>query len=244
MSKRRLLIDAGNTRLKWAVIESGHWVADGDCDYLDWSGLQAALSGVRQCWVASVAGPVRDAALSAVLAPRGVATRWLLAEARHADLVNAYAVPQQLGVDRWMALVAARARTQEAALVVSAGTALTVDALDGEGVFLGGLIVPGLNLMRQALRAGTAAVDPPRGQVVPFPRNTADAVESGLITALCASVREQHARLAEHGARQPRCFLTGGDAEVLLPHLGLPAEIVPRLVLEGIARVANGEEAE
>lgn len=235
----RLLIDAGNTRLKWAVADASGWRAQGACDYADWSDLEAVLADVRTCVIASVAGAERTQYLSDVLARAGVAAVWLQAAAVFGDLRNGYDDPGQLGVDRWMGLIAARARTREPVLVVSAGTALTADALAADGTFLGGVIVPGLALMRQALRDGTAGVDPAAGSRQVFPRTTADAVHSGMVGALCGCVRQQYDYLAAHAAQAPRCFMTGGDAAVLAPHLELPVEIVPALVLEGIERVAR-----
>ncbi|MFP5404432.1 MAG: type III pantothenate kinase [Gammaproteobacteria bacterium] len=244
MSAKQLLIDAGNTRLKWALREAGDWVAQGHGDYSDWSGLRQILPEAARCHVASVASASRTGELEALLRQAGVPTVWLRAEARFGDVVNGYADPHQLGVDRWMGLIAARARTRDAVLVASAGTALTVDALAADGRFLGGVIVPGLQLMRQALRAGTAGVEPAGGRVMPFPITTADAVESGLVAALSGTILQQHARLAEATGQAPRCLLTGGDAGVLAPWLEGTFEIVPALVLEGIARVANEEKSE
>lgn len=244
MSAKQLLVDAGNTRIKWAVSEAGNWVSQGHGDYVDWTGLRQILSGVTRCHVASVASAARTAELASVLAEAGVAVIWLRAEARYGDVLNGYAEPHQLGVDRWMGLIAARARARDAVLVASAGTALTVDALAADGRFLGGVIVPGLQLMRQALHSGTAGVEPAGGRVLPFPVSTADAVESGLVAALAGTIRQQHARLAEATGQVPHCILTGGDAGVLAPWLGMAVEIVPALVLEGVACVANEEKNE
>lgn len=235
----QLLVDAGNTRMKWGVVDAAGWRIQGICDYVDWSALQAALVDVYTCVIASVAGAEREQQLSAVLEQGGVAATWLQAEAAFGDVRNGYDDPDKLGVDRWMALIAARARTAEPVLVVSAGTALTADALAGDGQFLGGTIVPGLALMHRALRTGTAGVDAFAGSVQKFPRTTADAVHSGMVGALCGCVRQQYDYLAAHACQAPRCFVTGGDAAVLAPHLGVPFEIVPALVLEGVARVAR-----
>jgi type III pantothenate kinase len=238
--KRRLLIDAGNSTLKWAVIEAGLWCAQGRSDYADWADLKAELTAGTDCYIASVTDPAREQRLAALLVEAGIAPTWLKAEADFADLKNTYLNPQQLGVDRWMGLIAARQRTREPVLVVSVGTAMTVDALNADGVFLGGVIVPGATLMRQALRQGTAQIADAVGEWQAFPRNTADAVESGIVAALCGAIERQHARLAKAAGVTPRCLLTGGDAEMLLPHLNRPAERVPALVLEGMDCVARG----
>jgi type III pantothenate kinase len=231
---RRLLIDAGNTRLKWVVVEGGRWQMRGHCDYTDWSGLTEQMTAGTRCHIASVTSSAHEQQLAALLASAGLPASWLTAEAGFADLKNTYLNPQQLGVDRWMGLIAARRRIRDAVLVVSAGTAMTVDALSGDGEFLGGVIVPGAGLMRQALRQGTARVDVAAGHWQAFPRCTADGVESGIVAALCGAVQQQHARLAEASGRMPRCLLTGGDAGLVLPHLNISAEQVPELVLEGL----------
>lgn len=239
----RLLVDAGNTRLKWVQVGVQGWQAQGWIDYSDWSAFVAALTGVDRCFVACVASAAQRQRLAEVLAEAGVDVTWLRSEAAYGDLVNGYAVPEQLGVDRWMALIAARARTSEPVLVVSAGTALTVDAISAAGRFLGGIIVPGVQLMREALRRGTAGVAPAEGHVEAFPRGTPDAAHSGIVAALCGAVRRQFEALAAHAGQAPRCIVTGGDAAVIAPHLNWPVEIVPALVLEGIERVANQEGA-
>ncbi|MEW5967951.1 MAG: type III pantothenate kinase [Pseudomonadota bacterium] len=244
MSTARVLIDAGNTRLKWVRVEGGRWAAQGSGDYRDWTALERALDGAPDCFVASVAGAAQVQVLAGRLAAAGARATWLTAAAAFGDVKNGYEVPQQLGVDRWMGLIAARARSREAVLVVSAGTALTADALAADGRFLGGVIVPGLALMRQALQTGTAGVAPLDGNVEAFPRATPDAVASGLVAALCGAVRQQYDYLAAQAGVAPRCLLSGGDAERIRPHLGLPAEIVPTLVLEGIERVAAEENTE
>lgn len=242
MSSVRLLIDAGNTRLKWARVEDGEWCAEGSGDYRDWTALARALDGVSACHIACVASDAHAQALAAVLAAAGVHATWHEAAAAFGEVRNAYDTPRQLGVDRWMALIAARARCRGAVLVVSAGTALTADALAADGRFLGGVIVPGLALMRHALHTGTAGVAPQAGTVTAFPRSTADAVESGIVAALCGVIRQQYDLLATQAGMAPRCLLSGGDATRLQPHLGLEAEIAPMLVLEGIARVAAEED--
>lgn len=238
MSRRRILIDCGNTRLKWVAIEDGQWRAQGSCDYTDCSALAAQLSADCDCYVASVASGMHEETLAALLADAGVTAIWLSAAPEFDDVKNTYLNPAQLGVDRWMALIAARQRTRGPVLVVSAGTAMTVDALSAEGVFLGGLIVPGLTLMRQALARETARIAETNGQWRAFPQTTADAVQSGIVAALCGAIQQQHTRLAAAAATPPRCLLTGGDAETLLPQLP-QAEHVPALVLEGIGRVAR-----
>ncbi|KVW99520.1 type III pantothenate kinase [Thiobacillus denitrificans] len=239
MNRRRLLIDAGNTCLKWAVVEDKQWRAQGRSDYADWAALTVQLTAGTPCFIASVASTAQEQRLAALLGAAGISAHWLAAEADLAGVKNSYLNPLQLGVDRWMGLIAARGRTREPVLVVSVGTAMTVDALSADGVFLGGVIVPGIRLMRQALQQGTALIAETMGHWQAFPRSTADAVESGIVAALCGAIQQQHARLVEASGSAPQCLLTGGDASMVLPHLALPAEQVPALVLEGVDCVAR-----
>jgi len=114
-----------------------------------------------------------------------------------------------------------------------------VDALAADGTFMGGLIVPGVALMQQALQHGTARVTEVRGHWQAFPLSTQDAVESGIVAALCGAVQLQHARVAAMMGEMPHCLLTGGDAEKLLPHLSMNVAQAPSLVLEGMDCVAR-----
>lgn len=240
MTGRRILLDAGNSRLKWAVVEDGIWQATGRSDYGGWSALTAELKADTDCFIASVAGTEQNQQLGELVKAAGLTPSWLRAEASFGDVKNTYLQPDQLGVDRWMGLIAARQHTDDAVLVVSVGTAMTVDALSAEGVFLGGVIAPGLHLMRQALMRGTAQIQAGVGDRQAFPNNTADAVQSGIVAALCGAIAQQHAHLTELAGVAPRCLLTGGDAEKILPYLRMPVEHVPALVLKGIDRVARG----
>jgi type III pantothenate kinase len=234
-----LLIDAGNTRLKWVLVEDGLWRSPVNAAYDDLSALSRALAARTACTIASVARPEHANEIKALLAMQDIEPRWLTSEARFLDVRNTYANPTLLGVDRWMELIAARQRTHAATLVVSMGTAMTVDALSADGVFLGGLIIPGQAMMRHSLEQGTAHVVATDGSWQAFPQTTADAVQSGIIAAMCGAIHMQYARLATQCGCVPHCLLTGGDAAVLMPHLDLPAEHVPFLVLEGIDRVVK-----
>lgn len=243
MNAQHVIVDAGNTRLKWAVVADGVWQSHGSDDYADLSMLSRMLSVGSECTIASVASTAHESQLKTLLDQLDIEPRWLTAAAQFQDVKNTYAIPKQLGVDRWMGLIAARRRTREPVLVVSLGTAMTVDALSADGVFLGGLIIPGRGLMQQSLRHGTAQVAAVEGEWQAFPHTTADAVQSGIIAAMSGAIHMQYVRFAEVCGCMPQCLVTGGDAAMLLPHLNLPAEHVPFLVLEGIDRVVKEDLA-
>jgi type III pantothenate kinase len=153
---------------------------------------------------------------------------------------NGYREHSTLGADRWAALIAARHLVAGAALAVMAGTAPTIDALTQDGQFLGGLILPGFDLMAESLARGTAGLPRTPGGFALFPQSTADAIASGAIQALCGAVERMQRALAARGA-EPQILLSGGAAETLYAHLGRPARIVPNLVLEGLRVIAESE---
>lgn len=252
MTQRLLLLDAGNSRLKWAVCERlpslsrpvqlpPRWLGRGAVDYDDLARMPAlwreggALAGCYGVNVASASSTTRVMQALATLALEPV---WLHARGTAGGVKNRYCPPESLGADRWMALLAARQRTQDAVVVVSAGSALTADALDTYGQFLGGMIVPGVQLMRNSLAHSTAQVGHRHGEHVDFPRTTADAVETGLMTALAGAVERMRLRLQGVSGKLPACVLTGGDADALGVFLDPVVSVVPELVLEGVYNMA------
>ena len=252
MSTRLLLLDAGNTRLKWAVLdvaqiearptavglsESDAWLGQGAASYdklapliTHWQqwGKLSACYGVR------VGNDSLISNVQQVLTSLDLEVHWLSPSERAGGVHNGYMAPESLGADRWAALLAARQRTREPALVISAGTALTVDALDASGHFLGGLILPGLYSMRHALGHNTAQVGMEYGKVQTFPTTTADAVESGLISACTGAIVDMQARLEKKTGTAPRIFLTGGDGASLRFCVPDSVNMVHGLVLEGV----------
>jgi type III pantothenate kinase len=247
MMRRVLLIDAGNTRIKWAVVEAMRWLDRGaaatdDVPALlaDWSRWQPLAA----CYGVNVAGPTVAQAVERGLAAIALSPLWVQASACACGVSNAYLPPQSLGADRWAALIGARQHSSEDCLVVSAGTALTVDALTRHGQFIGGMIVPGLRLMRQALTNGTAEVGEQCGSVADFPLDTRDAVQTGIVSALAGAIEHMAARFARQTGAAPCCLLSGGDAEMLRPYLTLKTALTPGLVLEGLYCIAQENETQ
>jgi type III pantothenate kinase len=169
---------------------------------------------------------------------------WVVPAEREAGLVNGYDHPSRLGADRWVALIGARARLLAAgpprpALVVMIGTAATVDALDAEGRFLGGLILPGFGLMLRALEMGTAGLKVPTGEVVDFPKNTSDALMSGGANAIAGAIERQHRKLLKLTGQPPALFMTGGAAVKLAPITDLAFETVDSLIFDGLLEIQS-----
>jgi type III pantothenate kinase len=232
-----LCLDAGNTRLKYGLGDGRRWRLQGALDYPDLEHLAAQLpqkpSRIVACNVAGEAIRLRIAALAGSL---DVPLTWLTSSAAACGVSNGYEQPQQLGADRWAALIGARALHSGPAVVVMAGTATTIDALDGKGRFRGGLILPGLALMRSALARNTADLPHAAGHYRLQPTNTDDAIVSGALHATLGAIERIHATIDETADQAALCLLSGGAAAELAPHLKLPHRLVDNLVLEGLAR--------
>jgi type III pantothenate kinase len=229
-----LLIDAGNSRIKWALAGTAGWQQQGVLELADAALLQrqfAALPLPDKILVANVAGAAVAQQVRTACADWGRPVEFIAAQPEQCGVRNGYEQPAQLGSDRWAALVAAWQHTHAACLVVHCGTATTVDALSADGEFRGGLILPGLALMRQSLAAAASGLAAADGVWCEFPRNTADAMASGAIAATCGAIRAQHELLGVPGAC---CLLGGGAADSIVPHLGLPLERMDNLVLRGL----------
>ena len=236
-----LAIDAGNSFVKWGYHDGRTWYARGRAALADFCADPRHYLEIEPARgiVANVAGDRLQAMLESAL-PR-VALQWVQAEREACGVTNQYEPAERLGADRWAALLGARAMTHEPCVVVSAGTALTVDLLAQDGRFLGGAIAPGLQLMREALADGTAAIQPSVGSVTPLPINTADAVHTGVMYALLGVIEKMAQGLEEKSAWPVACILTGGAAHQIAPHLNRPVQLVDNLVLEGLLLLVQKE---
>jgi type III pantothenate kinase len=247
-----LAIDIGNTRLKWALFAAPH---PGAATLRHGAVFLETIEELaEQHWREL---PVPHSMLGSTVAGEAVRWRveeqlelwdiephWVVPTASGAGLVNGYDHPTRLGADRWVALAGARSRVLAAAaasglpprpaLVVMVGTAVTVDALDASGRFLGGLILPGFGLMLRALEMGTAGLKVPTGEIVDFPTNTGDALMSGGANAIAGAIERQARRLRERAGAAPMLLMTGGAATKLGPITDLPFEIVDGLIFEGL----------
>jgi type III pantothenate kinase len=235
-----LAIDAGNSRVKWGISEGGQWralgtVATDEVEELAGDAAWRGTSAPDRIAVANVAGPAVRTRVSGLVERWPVVPQFLRASAAACGVTNGYTEPGQLGVDRFAALVAARARHRGDCLVVMAGTATTIDRLDANGLFPGGMILPGARLMKRSLHRGTADLPQAQGEYSETPRSTADAIETGCREAQAGAVVRARARLP----RGARCLVTGGAAREIVALLDFPIEEVEHLVLEGIVLLAQ-----
>lgn len=254
-----LLIDAGNSFVKWAfagpAFDLAHparrWTKRGQAPLSDlavlardWGAMPAPASIIASC----VGGdPVRQA-IEHALKSDWPPIHWIWSEATdgvvtNGMVTNGYAQPAQLGTDRWAALLGARALLgAQAALVVMCGTATTIDLLTATGHFTGGVILPGLALMQTALHERTAALPRSSGQVVAHPDCTADAIASGCLHAQAGAIeRLWH---LHRGPHEPLvCLIAGGAAPSIGPYLAVPYQLCEDLVLLGLATIAHSRSA-
>jgi type III pantothenate kinase len=245
-----LAIDVGNTRLKWAQYSSpqpGAALLHHGAVFLEtidslaeteWKALPAPAS-MLGC---VVAGDGVKRRVEEQLELWDIEPRWVVPSAAACGVVNGYDHPNRLGVDRWVALIGARHHMlargpARPVLVVMVGTAVTVDALDAGGRFLGGLILPGFGLMLRALEMGTAGLKAPTGEAVEFPTNTSDALMSGGADAIAGAVDRMHRKLKARSGEEPALLMTGGAAVKLAPITELPFETVDTLIFEGLLQL-------
>lgn len=246
-----LAIDIGNTRLKWALYDAarpGATIQAQGAVFLEtiddlaeqaWRHLPAP-SAMLGCVVAGEAVRRR---VEEQLELWDLQPRWVVPGAQEAGVSNGYEHPMRLGADRWVALIGARSHVLAAgapkpALVVMIGTAVTVDALDREGHFRGGLILPGHGIMLRALEGGTAGLRVPTGEVVPFPTNTSDALTSGGTYAITGAIERMARHLAAvSDGEMPRLIMTGGAGWKVAPYLDMPHDLIESLIFDGLLHI-------
>lgn len=251
-----LLIDAGNTRVKWALVPNslrsaaalGRWSSSGSVEHAQLRQLSDAWSNrnIVRVLISNVAGPAMRAALEQTLlgafGMQPVPLEWFASVPALAGVHNAYRNPEQLGCDRFASVIGAHALFPAQPLIVATcGTATTVDAITAEGVFCGGMILPGLGLMAAALAKNTAQLPQVATSLdvsMPFADHTEAAIASGCIAAQAGAIeRAVAAHEKQHGAAQ--CVLSGGAAGLIAPHLSVPHAMVDNLVLIGMHVVAT-----
>ncbi len=234
-----LCIDSGNTRLKWGLHDGSGWRAQGALaqnEIARLAELAGQLPAPQKIVVANVAGGAVAEAMLSALSAWEIEPCFVRSEAQCCGVINGYAHPAQLGVDRWCALVGARQQTTAPVVVVGAGTATTIDTLDENGHFLGGFILPGFDLMRSSLAKNTANLPLADGDWQAYPRCTDDAIASGCIEAQAGAIERAFERIAGHP--EASCLLFGGGASRLANLLRCPHQRADHLVLEGLRILA------
>jgi len=247
-----LAIDIGNTRLKWAqyaLPQPGAALLAHGAVFLETIDKLAEtdwkhLAPPRSMLGCVVAGEGIKRRIEEQLELWDVDPRWVVPSLKGGGVTNGYDHPNRLGADRWVALIGAwqhvRAKgLHRPALVVMVGTAVTVDALDASGHFLGGLILPGFGVMQRALEMSTAGLKVPTGEIVDFPTNTSDALMSGGSGAMVGAVERMYRKLRERTGLEPLLLMSGGAAPRLSAITDLPFETLDGLVFDGLLTVQS-----
>ena len=247
---KALLFDVGNTRLKWGVAEDGEIHRTGSITHekIRESGLSALTTrlpkAVDTAIASNVAGPTFATRLTGVVGAHcGCDLHFAKTERAAFGITNSYKQPRRMGADRWVAMIGAWSEFQSACLIVDAGTAVTIDALDDEGDHLGGQILPGVLMMADALASKTSDIPATRPAaaesfegIAMFARNTRNAVGSGALSAVAGAVERAITTLRSN-AYDATVVLTGGDASRILTALEEPPLHRPNLVLQGLAQM-------
>ncbi|MBS0320659.1 MAG: type III pantothenate kinase [Proteobacteria bacterium] len=243
-----LCLDVGASRMKWGLAGPNGWVQQGvvgnaDIGTLilrDWQAMPRPSRVVG----ANTAGEAQRVRIEGQLARWRANIEWIRPRAEGGGVVNEYAKPATLGADRWAALVAAYRRTRRRhpdgapAVVIDAGTSITVDALTADGHFRGGLLLPGLQAMLGALAEAAPTARLAGGAWREWPQTDADGAMTGVIDAACGAIEHLRTR-ADPAPGAVRCYLAGGAAREIAPHLAAPVELVDNLVLEGVLALAG-----
>ena len=235
-----LLLDVGNTAIKWRLADTGGLLDQGGRTASDPQALCEALAGVAwsQAALTSVAGPSFDGDLTARLSKMNdIPVRQGVAEASRFGLTNAYQPPESIGADRWFAMLGAWCDDKEPLCVVDAGTAITIDVVGCDGRHEGGYIVPGVDLMRQSLTQDTRLIDV-KALVAPAispGSDTAECVNAGVWQAAHGAIQSIISRYSHY-----RLVVTGGTGPELMA-LGLQGTHRPNLVLDGLRAWLSSE---
>ena len=236
-----LLIDAGNSRVKWGWHDGRDWASIATVSLIEFAASSDHINpfsvtheNPSRIVISNVAGEGAHQLLVNWTSIFDAEPLWVKGEAERCGVRSRYERPEQLGPYRWAALIAARALQPGPCLVVNAGTATTVDALSADGEFLGGLILPGIELMRFVLHEHTGRLPIQEGAFRDLPRNTLDAIETGCRHAQAGAVERMFRATGGNGL----CLVSGGGGESLMELLGVPSRYVENLVLEGLARIA------
>jgi type III pantothenate kinase len=246
-----LVIDVGNTRLKWAWLTNTglsdqQAVVHRDAKPGLWTtALFETPQRPSRILVSNVAGADMAKTLSKLAKKMfHVEIEFITATQENHGLINGYLDPTLLGADRWLALIGAWTRAKGALCVVDAGTAVKVDSVDARGQHLGGLIAPGIHMMREALMNKTSDIAKAASSSTPslagvLANNTVGAVSRGAVFAL-AGMADRAAEVIEQSTGTvPKLFITGGDAGMITGIMRNHGEIVPDLVLQGLAVIAT-----
>lgn len=239
-----LVIDSGNTALKWGIHDGYQWLKKGIASYENLATIKNEFRNLlnpNAIIISHVSCAITKQQINQLISIWPAEAYWIVSRSTQCGVFNSYQNATQLGSDRWASLIAAWKNVHDACLVINVGTAMTVDALSDSGKFLGGIILPGVNLMRRSLSLGTQLTEPVLvGTYQNLPTNTDDAIYSGVIHGLIGSIdRFYNLFSLKLGRPNIQCIISGGDASVLIPFMKFPIKHFEHLVLDGLVIIAK-----
>ncbi|EEF80453.1 type III pantothenate kinase [Methylophaga thiooxydans] len=247
----KLLVDIGNSRIKWASIDD-NGLNEGQSFQRGKTSIKAALnkawktlSDIDAVYVANVGGEKLATQLTEWTEKQWQITPvYIHTEKKRFGVTNAYDEPSKLGIDRWLSLIAARQHARQAQCVIDCGTAMTIDIVTKTGQHQGGMILPGLSLMRSALATSTHALteETDEKEFKTLATNTYSAIQAGTLYSVTATLERIINDLQESFDNKIRFIITGGDAESLLPLLPDNINHYPDIVLKGLAFYARQDD--
>lgn len=238
-----LAIDSGNTYVKWGLYANNTWLKKGKVYYTDVPLLEREFSALPEPVIIIISHVARINTrnqLNTLLSIWPINPHWITARPFQCNVHNSYLNPEQLGSDRWAALIAAWDFQHHACLVINIGTAVTIDALSDSGEFLGGIILPGAHLIMSSLSYGTQLTNITIGNYKKFPQSTNDGIHSGVIQCLIGAIERMYNLFSSqfnHGVGS--CIVSGGGVNELIPFIEFPIIIIDNLVLEGLIIIAD-----
>jgi type III pantothenate kinase len=239
----KLLLDIGNSSVNWGIEEQEQFISNGafsyDKDDFENSLQENLLLSKKPSYVlvSNVAGTEVFNSLDNWVKKQWQLELWqACVTTNFKELKNSYSDTQQMGIDRWLAMVASWEKYQSSLCVVSCGTALTIDSIDQQGNHLGGYIVPGIELMQRALIANTKQINisVQNHALLDYADNTRAAANNGAFLATVAMIDRVVNNLSNESNSKPNCIISGGMAELIKPLLEHPFEHEPNLVLSGL----------
>ena len=243
-----LLIDSGNSYIKWSMSTDESFRIEGSCLTKETASLYRLWKNYdvpERVLVANVAGRSFSSDIKKVVKELwSLEAEFLVSSSNCCGLSNSYHKPEQLGVDRWVAMLAAYQTTLGSVVVIDCGTAVTIDLVSEQGVFIGGVIMPGLNTAYKSLQADTHAIDEvssTTSAVSAVAQSTEKGVISGVLLGLAGGIERVVSEQHSLSDKIPAVFLTGGDAEKLMPHLKITVDYQDDLVLQGLRIIAEKE---
>lgn len=238
-----LAVDSGNTNIKWGIYNGHKWLVIKITPHFDYTSLAdswKSLPSISVVIISNVAGASARKSLTDLLPSASNKPVWIEATDTQCGLNNHYYNSSSLGSDRWASMIAIWNQYHEPSLVVTIGTAMTVDMISSTGDFIGGIITPGVRILNNSLVDKTSLCNAETGNYDSFSLSTENALFTGVIDSLVGVIEKAHsAMLNKYHYKKIHCILSGGDSKILLPYLDPKFKIIDNLVLKGLVVIAQ-----